>query len=55
MRTRTKLTFRVIGIVAIAAAVGWLQPTAAYGQTTEGTVINNIATVTFTDANSNTY
>ena len=39
----------------MAAAVGWLQPTAAYGQTAEGTVINNIATVTFTDANSNTY
>ena len=46
---------RVTGILALAAAVGWLQPTAAYGQTTEGTVINNIATVTFTDANSNTY
>ena len=42
-------------MLAIAAAVGWLQPTAAYGQTAEGTVITNRATVTFTDANSNAY
>ena len=55
MKTHSNFASRVIGIFAIAAAVGWLQPTAAYGQTPEGTVINNIATVTFTDANSNTY
>ena len=54
-KTRSNLASRVIGILTLAAAVGWLQPTAAYGQTAEGTVINNIATVTFTDANSNTY
>jgi len=35
--------------------VGWLQPTAVSGQTPELTVIDNIATVSFTDANSNFY
>ena len=54
-KTLSNLASRVIGILTLAAAVGWLPPTAAYGQTAEGTVINNIATVTFTDANSNTY
>jgi len=46
---------RAIGILAIAAAFGWLQPATAYGQTAEGTVIANTATVTYTDANTNTY
>ena len=55
VKTLPNLASRVIGILAMAAAVGWLQPTAAYGQTAEGTVITNIATVTFTDSNSNTY
>ena len=54
-KTRSNLASRVIGILTLSAAVGWLQPTAAHGQTAEGTVIDNIATVTFTDANSNTY
>ena len=55
MKTHSNLASRVIGILTLAAAVGWLQPTAAYGQTAEGTVIDNIATVTYTDANSNAY
>ncbi len=56
MKTRTHAASaaRVIGMLAIAA-VCWLQPSAAYGQTAEGTVIANTATVTFTDANGNTY
>ena len=54
MKTHSNLASRVFGILAIVG-VGWLQPTAAYGQTAEGTVIDNIATVSFTDANSNTY
>ena len=55
MKTHSNLASRVIGILTLAAAVGWLQPTAAYGQTAEGTVITNRATVTFSDANSNSY
>ena len=55
MKTHSNLASRILGILAVAAAVGWLQPTAAYGQTAEGTVIDNIATVTYTDANSNVY
>jgi uncharacterized repeat protein (TIGR01451 family) len=39
--------------VAALVAVAFAAP--AHGQTPEGTVIRNIATVTFTDANSNAY
>lgn len=39
----------------LAALVAGLVATPAHGQTPEGTVIRNIATVTFTDANSNSY
>ena len=42
-------------MLTIAVAVGVSQPTAAYGQTAENTVISNTATVSYTDANSNTY
>ena len=55
MKNHSNMASRIIGILGMAVAVGWLQPTAAYGQTAEGTVIDNIATVSFTDANSNTY
>ena len=55
MKTISNMASRIIGIFATVAVVGWLQPAAAYGQTAEGTVINNIATVTYTDANTNTY
>ena len=55
MKTHSNFAARIFGILAIAATVGWLQPTAAYGQTAEGTVIANTATVSFSDANSNTY
>ncbi len=55
MKTHSNFGARILGILAIAATVGWLQPTAAYGQTAEGTVIVNTATVSFSDANSNTY
>ena len=56
MKTHSNFASRILGILAIAATVGWLQPTAAYGQATaEGTDIVNTATVSFTDANSNTY
>jgi uncharacterized repeat protein (TIGR01451 family) len=54
MKTHPNFAARIFGILAIAG-VGWLQPTAAYGQTAEGTPIDNIATVSFTDANSNVY
>ncbi|MCH7933627.1 MAG: DUF11 domain-containing protein [Gemmatimonadetes bacterium] len=54
MKTHSNLASRLFGILAMVA-VGWLQPTAAYGQTPEGTDIDNIATVIYTDANSNTY
>jgi uncharacterized repeat protein (TIGR01451 family) len=54
MKTHSNFASRIFGILAIVG-VGWLQPTAAYGQTAEGTVIDNIATVSFTDANSNVY
>ena len=55
MKTHPNMASRVLGIVAIAAAFGWLQPADASGQTAEGTVIVNTATVTYTDANTNTY
>ena len=55
MKTHSNFASRIFGILAIAATVGWLQPTAAYGQTAEGTVIVNTATVSFSDANSNVY
>jgi len=55
MKNHSNMASRIIGILGMAVAVGWLQPTAAYGQTAEGTVIANTATVTYTDANSNTY
>ena len=55
MKTHTNMASRILGILAIAVTVGWLQPTAAYGQTAENTVIVNTATVSFSDANSNTY
>lgn len=55
MKYQANMASRVIEILTLVAAVGWLQPTAAYGQTAEGTVIVNTATVTFTDANGNTY
>ena len=56
MKTHSNFAARILGILAIAATVGWLQPTAAYGQATaEGTDIVNTATVSFSDANSNTY
>ncbi len=56
MKTHSNFTSRIFGILAIAATVGWLQPTAAYGQATaEGVDIVNTATVSFSDANSNTY
>ena len=55
MKTHSNFASRILGILAIAATVGWLQPTAAYGQTAEGTIITNTATVSFSDANSNTY
>ena len=54
MKTQPNFAARIFGILAIAA-VGWLQPTAAYGQTAENTVIDNIATVSFSDANGNSY
>ena len=41
-----------LGLVALVAATAAVP---AHGQTPEGTVIRNIATVTFTDANSNAY
>ena len=55
MKNHSSMASRIIGILGMAVAVGWLQPTAAYGQTAENTVITNMATVSFTDANSNTY
>ena len=55
MKTHSNFATRILGILALAATVGWLQPTAAYGQTAENTVITNTATVSFSDANSNTY
>ena len=55
MKTHSNFASRILGILAIAATVGWLQPTAAYGQTAEGTVIANTATVSFSDANTNSY
>ena len=55
MKNLANRASRVVGILAVTAAFGWLQPEAAYGQTAEGTVIVNTATVTYTDANSNTY
>jgi hypothetical protein len=55
MKNHSNTASRVLGILAIAAAFGWLQPATAYGQTAEGTVIVNTATVTYTDANTNTY
>ena len=55
MKTHSNFAARIFGILAIAATVGWLQPTAAYGQTAEGTDIINTATVSFSDANSNAY
>ncbi len=54
MKTHSHLASRFFGILAMVA-VGWLQPTAVSGQTPELTVIDNIATVSFTDANSNFY
>ena len=54
MKTHSNLASRLFGILAMVA-VGWLQPTAAYGQTPEGTDIDNIATVIYTDATSHTY
>ena len=54
MKTHSNFASRIFGILAIAA-IGWLQPTAALGQTAEGVEIDNIATVTYTDANTNTY
>jgi len=53
MKTHSNFIARIFGILAIAG-VGWLQPTAAYGQTAEGTDIVNTATVSFSDANTNT-
>jgi uncharacterized repeat protein (TIGR01451 family) len=55
MRPQTTKISRVLGILTLAAAVGWLQPSEAHGQTAEGTVIVNTATVSFTDANGNVY
>ncbi len=55
MKTQSNFATRIFGILAIAATVGWLQPTAAYGQTAEGVVIANTATVSFDDANGNSY
>ena len=55
MKTHSNFASRIFGILAIAATVGWLQPTAAYGQTAEGVVIANTATVSFDDANGNSY
>ncbi len=55
MKNHSNMASRIIGILGMAVAVGWLQPTAAYGQTAEGVVIANMATVTYTDANSNIY
>ena len=57
MKNHSNMASRIIGILGIAVAVGWLQPTAAYGQTPtpEGTDIDNTATVIYTDANNNTY
>jgi uncharacterized repeat protein (TIGR01451 family) len=43
---------RSLGVAALVAGV---LAAPAHGQTPEGTVIRNIATVTFTDANSNAY
>ena len=50
MKTHSNFASRILGILAIAATVGWLQPTAAYGQTAENTIITNTATVSFSDA-----
>jgi uncharacterized repeat protein (TIGR01451 family) len=47
--TRIGISLGLAALVAAAAAAP------AHGQTPEGTVIRNIATVTFTDANSNAY
>ena len=55
MKTHSNFAARIFGILAISATVGWLQPTAAYGQTAENTVIANTATVSFDDANGNSY
>ena len=55
MKTHSNMASRILGILSLVAVVGWLQPTAAYGQTAENTVIINTATVSFSDANSNTY
>ncbi len=55
MKKHSNFASRIFGILAIAATVGWLQPTAAYGQTAENTVIANTATVSFDDANGNSY
>ena len=45
----------LIRTLALAGAVAALAATTARAQTAEGTVITNTATVSFTDANSNTY
>ena len=55
MKTHSNFASRIFGILAIAVTVGWLQPTAAYGQTAEGVVIANTATVSFDDGNGNSY
>ena len=56
MKTHSNFASRIFGILAIAATVGWLQPTAAYGQATaEGVVITNTANVSYGDANGNNY
>jgi uncharacterized repeat protein (TIGR01451 family) len=47
--TRIGITLGVVALLATATAVP------ANAQTPEGTVIHNVATVSFTDANSNTY
>ena len=51
LRLFTKIGI-TLGIVALLAAT---TAAPANAQTPEGTVIRNIATVTFTDANSNAY
>ncbi len=55
MRTHSNMGSRILGILSLVAVVGWLQPTAAYGQTSEGTVIANTANVSYDDANGNNY
>src|SRR3989304_4690567 len=56
--TRSSNMKRIMWVARLVAVVAVIAPVvagSAQAQTPEGTVITNVATVTFTDANSNSY